>query len=617
MSKVKLTMAQAMVRYMAAQKVEIDGEVVPLFAGVFAIFGHGNVCGLGEALYHHREELPTYRGHNEQSMAHAAIAYAKASNRQRMMAVTSSIGPGATNMVTAAALAHVNRIPVLLLPGDVFVSRTPDPVLQQVECPSDPTVSANDCFKPVSRYFDRISRPEQIINSLPVAIQTLLDAENCGPVTICIPQDVQSEAFDYPESFFAEKVHYMRRPQPDERELAAAIETLKHAEKPLIVAGGGVLYSQAAAELVDFATKYKIPVAETQAGKGAMPWDHETYVGAIGVTGSRAANGLAQEADVVLAVGSRLQDFTTGSRTVFANPDVTLLHLNVGRHDAGKHNSQPLVADAKVGLQQLNAGLESYSGVVNWEIYAKEKVAEWNAYYESATAITDQPDTETGRPTDAQVMGAVKRTGEASDIVVCAAGTLPADLHKFWRTEQVNGYHLEYGFSCMGYEIAGGMGVKMAHPEREVIVMVGDGSYLMLNSELASSVALGHKIIVVLLDNRGFGCINRLQRGAGGESFNNLLDHGTAGDTPQIDFAAHARSMGATSEHVANLAELEEALGRARAADSSYVVVIDTDPFKSSDGGAWWQVGIPDVSERPEVLAARESWYEGKKMQPY
>ncbi len=348
-----------------------------------------------------------------------------------------------------------------------------------------------------------------------------------------------------------------------------------------------------------------------------MPWDHASYVGAIGVTGSRAANGLAQEADVVLAVGSRLQDFTTGSRTVFANPNVTLLHLNVGRHDAGKHNSQPLVADAKVGLQQLSAGLGEWETSGAWAAQGQERVAEWNAYYESATAITDQPDTETGRPTDAQVMGAVKRTGESSDIVVCAAGTLPADLHKFWRTEQVNGYHLEYGFSCMGYEIAGGMGVKMAHPEREVIVMVGDGSYLMLNSELASSVALGHKIIVVLLDNRGFGCINRLQRGAGGESFNNLLDHGTAGDTPQIDFAAHARSMGATSEHVGNLAELEEALSRARAAESSYVVVIDTDPFQSSDGGAWWQVGIPDVSERPEVLAARESWYEGKKMQPY
>ncbi len=617
MNKVKLTMAQAMVRYLAAQKVEVAGEIVPMFAGVFAIFGHGNVCGLGEALYHQQEALPTYRGHNEQSMAHAAIAYAKASNRQRMMAVTSSIGPGATNMVTAAALAHVNRIPVLFLPGDVFVSRTPDPVLQQVECPTDPTVSANDCFKPVSRYFDRISRPEQIITSLPVAIQTLLDAENCGPVTLCIPQDVQSEAFDYPESFFVERVHYMRRPQPDQRELAAAIATLKQAEKPLIVAGGGVLYSQAAAELVDFAARHNIPVAETQAGKGAVPWDHPCYVGAIGVTGSRAANGLAQAADVVLAVGSRLQDFTTGSRTVFANPDVTLLHLNVGKHDAAKHNSQPLVADAKVGLQQLTAGLADYQAPAAWCKAAADKVTEWNAYYESATALTDQPDTETGNPTDAQVMGAVKRSGEASDIVVCAAGTLPADLHKFWRTEQVNGYHLEYGFSCMGYEIAGGMGVKMAHPEREVIVTVGDGSYMMMNSELASSVALGHKIIVVLLDNRGFGCINRLQRGAGGESFNNLLDHGTAGDTPQIDFAAHARAMGATAEHVDNLAELEAALGRARAASRSYVVVINTDPFKSSDGGAWWQVGIPDVSERPEVLAARASWYEGKKMQPY
>ena len=617
MKRIRLTMAQALTRYLAAQKVEVDGEVLPMFAGVFAIFGHGNVCGLGEALYQHREALPTFRGHNEQSMAHAAIAYAKANNRQRMMACTSSIGPGATNMVTAAALAHVNRIPVLLLPGDVFVSRTPDPVLQQVECSSDPTLTANDCFKPVSRYFDRISRPEQLINSLPVAIQTLTDPENCGPVTIAIPQDVQSEAFDYPESFFAERVHYPRRPPAEQRELETAIATLLAAKKPLIVSGGGVLYSQATEELRNFAEAHQIPVSETQAGKGAMVWDHPQYVGAIGVTGSKAANTLAGEADVVLAIGSRLQDFTTGSRTVFANPDVTLLHLNVGRHDAGKHNAQTLVADAKVGLQQLTAALGDWKAPDEWMQSGAALVAEWNAYYEQATAADSDEVTETGKPTDAQVMGAVKRTGEASDIVVCAAGTLPADLHKFWRTEQPNGYHLEYGFSCMGYEIAGGLGVKMAHPDREVIVTVGDGSYMMMNSELATSVMLGHKIIVVLLDNRGFGCINRLQRGAGGESFNNLLDHGTHGDAPQIDFTAHARSMGATAEHVDDIAGLEAALGRARAATSSYVVTIDTDPFMSSVGGSWWQVGIPEVSEREEVLAARESWYEGKALQPY
>lgn len=617
MKTIRLTMAQALVRFLEAQKTEIDGEAVSLFAGVFAIFGHGNVAGLGEALYQHRDTLPTLRGHNEQSMAHAAIAYAKAQNRRRMMACTTSIGPGATNMVTAAALAHVNRIPVLLLPGDVFVSRTPDPVLQQVECAGDPTISANDCFKPVSRYFDRISRPEQIITSLPVAVQILLDPENCGPVTIALPQDTQAEAYDYPESFFAEKIHYPRRPQPDARELAAAIETLKQAEKPFIVSGGGVLYSEAYQELCDFAAKHQIPVSETQAGKGAMPWNHDAYVGAIGVTGSHAANALAGEADVVLAIGSRLQDFTTGSRTVFANPDVTLLHLNVGMHDAGKHNSQPLVGDAKVCLQQLSDGLGDWQAPESWLASGQQKAADWNAYYDEATAATEAHDTETGRPTDAQVMGVVKRTGEASDIVVCAAGTLPADLHKFWRTEQVNGYHLEYGFSCMGYEVAGGMGVKMAHPDREVIVMVGDGSYMMMNSELATSVGLNQKIIVVLLDNRGFGCINRLQRGTGGESFNNLLDYGTEGQPPNIDFAAHARALGATSEHVGSLAELEEALGRARAAVQSYVVVIDTDPFKSSEGGSWWQVGVPEVSVNDKVVAAHKRWNEGKKNQPY
>jgi 3D-(3,5/4)-trihydroxycyclohexane-1,2-dione acylhydrolase (decyclizing) len=614
---IRLTMAQALVRYLTAQKTEIDGEIVPLFAGVFAIFGHGNVAGLGEALYQQREALPTLRGHNEQSMAHAAIAYTKASNRRRIMACTSSIGPGATNMVTAAALAHVNRLPVLLLPGDVFVSRTPDPVLQQVEDATDPTLSANDCFKPVSRYFDRISRPEQIITSLPVAIQTLTDPENCGPVTIALPQDTQAEAYDYPERFFAEKIHYPRRPPADARELEAAIATLKQAKKPLIVSGGGVLYSEATQELQQFASRHRIPVAETQAGKSAMPWDHEAYAGALGVTGSRAANTLAAEADVVLAVGSRLQDFTTGSRTVFANPAVTLLHLNAGRHDAGKHNAQPLVADAKTGLQQLSAALSDWQAPADWLAKGQDQVRAWNAYYEEATAATETPATETGRPTDAQVMGAVKRSGRPDDIVVCAAGTLPADLHKFWRTEQVNGYHLEYGFSCMGYEIAGGMGVKMAHPEREVIVMVGDGSYLMLNSELASSVAMRHKIIVVLLDNRGFGCINRLQRGTGGESFNNLLDHGTEGQTPRIDFAGHARALGAGAEHVSGIAELEAALGRARAAEQSYVVVIDTDPFESSAGGSWWQVGVPEVSERPEVLAAHQRWNEGRKNQPY
>lgn len=619
MSTIRLTMAQALVRYLAAQYIEMDGQKQPLFAGVFAIFGHGNVAGMGEALYQYREALPTLRAHNEQGMAHAAIAYAKAHNRQRMMACTTSIGPGATNMVTAAALAHVNRLPVLLLPGDIFANRRPDPVLQQVECFSDPTISANDCFRPVSRYFDRISRPEQLITSLPVAIQTLTDAENCGPVTLALPQDVQAEAYDYPESFFTERVHYARRPPADARELEQAVATLRQAKKPMIIVGGGVLYAQATEELKAFAKTFYIPVAETQAGKGSLAWNHPNYVGSIGVTGSSAANKLAQEADVVLAVGTRLQDFTTASRTVFGNPQVKLIQLNVAKFDAIKHNTQSLIADAKVGLQQLQANLTGWQAPLTWLQQGQGAIAEWNAYYEQVTASELQTPTRTGLPSDAQVLGAVKRMGQASDIIVCAAGGLPGELHKLWRTDQPNGYHLEYGFSCMGYEIAGGLGVKMAQPEREVIVVVGDGSYLMLNSELATSVMLGHKIIVVVLDNRGYGCINRLQQATGSVPFNNLLENCVAVDegAPKIDFAGHARSLGALAESVSGISELEAALVRARAAKKSYVIALDTDPFMTSAGGCWWDVAVPEVSPREQVQAAHEKYVEAKRKQPY
>ena len=619
MSTIRLTMAQALVRYLSVQYAEVDGQKLPLFAGVFAIFGHGNVAGLGEALYQYRETLPTLRAHNEQGMANAAIAYAKANNRQRMMACTSSIGPGATNMVTAAALAHVNRLPILFLPGDIFANRTPDPVLQQVECFNDPTISANDCFRPVSRYFDRISRPEQLITSLPVALQTLLDAENCGPVALALPQDVQAEAYDYPENFFAERVHYPRRPPADARELQAAIDAIKEAKKPLIIAGGGVLYAQATDELKSFAETFNIPVAETQAGKGSLAWDHPNYVGSIGVTGSSAANKLAQEADVVLAVGTRLQDFTTASRTVFGNPAVKLIQLNVAKFDAIKHNAQSLIADAKVGLQQLHVGFAGWQASQAWLAQGQGAIAEWNAYYEQVTAAEIATPTRTGLPSDAQVLGAVKRTGQASDIVVCAAGGLPGELHKLWRTDQPNSYHLEYGFSCMGYEIAGGLGVKMAKPEREVIVVVGDGSYLMLNSELATSVMLGYKIILVVLDNRGYGCINRLQQATGSAPFNNLLENCVAVDegAPKIDFAGHARALGATSESVQGISELEAALGRARAAKKSYVIALDTDPFMTSAGGCWWDVAVPEVSPREQVNTAHEKYVEAKRKQPY
>lgn len=619
MKTIKLTMAQALVKYLAAQKVELDGQQLPLFEGVFAIFGHGNVAGLGEALYHAQEQLPTYRAHNEQGMAHAAIAFAKANNRRRMMACTSSIGPGAANMITAAALAHVNRLPVLFLPGDNFASRTPDPVLQQVENFSDPAISTNDCFRPVSRYFDRISRPEQIITSLPTAMQVLTDPENCGPVTLALCQDVQAEAFDYPAHFFAERVHRLDRRPADSHQLENAIATLKSAKNPLLIAGGGVHYAMAVEDLKHFAETHDVPVAETQAGKGALAWDHPNYVGGIGVTGANAANQLAQKADVVLAVGTRLQDFTTASRTLFGNPDIKLIQLNVGKFDAVKHNALPLVCDAKLGLQSLSRSLPSWKAEASWLQQGRDAIQAWNDYYETITRATDKPNTPTGLPSDAQVLGAVKRASHQQDVVVCAAGGLPGELHKLWRTDDPKGYHVEYGYSCMGYEIAGGLGVKMACPERDVFVVVGDGSYMMLNAELSTSVMLGKKIIVVVLDNRGYGCINRLQKATGGAPFNNLLEncHSAEDGAPKLDFAAHAAAMGAESEKVSSLSELESALLRAKTATRSYLITLDTDPNVTSEGGFWWDVAVPDVSERESVQEANASYKQAKQKQPY
>jgi len=605
MRTVRLTMAQALIRYLSAQWTEIGGEEVPLFAGVFAIFGHGNVAGVGEALHAVRDALPTYRAHNEQAMALAAIAYGKAMNRRRMMACTSSIGPGATNMVTAAALAHVNRLPVLLLPGDVFAARRPDPVLQQIEDFGDATVSANDCFRPVSRYWDRITRPEQILTSLPAALDVLTDPAACGPAVLALPQDVQAMAFDYPEKFFERRLRRFRRIGPDTRELADAVETLREARKPLIVAGGGVPYSLACGTLADFAERHRIPVAETQAGKGSVPWDHPRQTGALGVTGAAAANTLAAEADVVLAVGTRLSDFTTASRSLFRNDGLKLIQLNVQLFDSGKHGAVPLMADARRGLESLTALLGGWQAPAAWSQKARSLSESWNDAVERAT----QP-TNVAPPSDAQVLGAANRAAGETGTVVCAAGGLPGELHKLWRAAGPGAYHLEYGYSCMGYEIAGGLGVKMAAPEREVFVLVGDGSYLMMNSELATSVLMGRKLIVVVLDNRGFGCINRLQRSVGGESFNNLFGSvRTDGELPEIDFAAHAAALGAVSERVLGIAELEAALERAKRADKTSVIVIETDPVAATaEGGAWWDVAVAEVSERAEVRDARDAY---------
>ncbi len=607
MGSTRLTMAQALVRFLCAQRADVDGTEVPLVAGVWAIFGHGNVAGLGEALYAARDRLPTLRAHNEQAMAHAAIAFAKAHARRRIMACTTSIGPGATNLVTAAAVAHVNRLPVLLLPGDVFASRRPDPVLQQVEDFGEPTVTANDCLRPVSRYWDRIARPEQLLQSLPAAMATLADPAACGPVTLALPQDVQAEAAEYPDRFFEPHVHRLRRPGPDPAELAAAAARFRTATRPLVIAGGGVQYSLAEAALREFAERHRVPVAETQAGKGSLPWDHPANVGGIGVTGSSAANALAAQADVVLAVGTRLGDFATGSRALFRAADCTLITLNVAPHDAAKHGALPLLADARRGLEELSRALAGWSTPPEWADTARRLTAQWTRQVSEATAAgPDVP------PTEAQVIGAVNRAAGPRDVVVCAAGGLPGELHRLWRTREPRGYHLEYGYSCMGYEIAGGLGVKLALPDREVFVMVGDGSYLMLNSEIATSVALGRKLVIVVLDNRGFGCIDRLQRACGGAGFGNLLGP----EAPVVDFAAHARSLGAQAEQVKTIADLEGALERARRADRTAVVVIETDPARPfTGGGAWWDVPVPEVSARPEVAAAREAYVAARRRQ--
>lgn len=602
MATVRLTAAQATVRWLMAQYVRVDGEELPYFAGAWAIFGHGNVAGLGEALQAVHERFPTWRAHNEQGMAHAAIAYARQMRRRRAMVCTTSIGPGATNMVTAAALAHVNRLPVLLLPGDVFASRQPDPVLQQVEDFADGTVSANDCFRPVSRYFDRIVRPEQIMDALPKALATMLDPASCGPATLGFCQDVQAEAFDYPESFFARRLWRERRQNADAGELDALVAALKAAKHPLLVAGGGVLYSEAEDALKALIEETGLAVAETQAGKGALAWDHPHALGSIGVTGSSAANAAAARADLVVGIGTRLADFTTGSRSLFAN--ARKAQINVQPFDAHKHDALAVVGDARTVLQALTAALAGWRAPA----IAADEVRAWNTAVDAVTAAPAAPNL----PSDAQVIGAVQRSVDDDAIVVCAAGGLPGELHKLWRTSRSGGYHVEYGYSCMGYEIAGGIGVKMAAPDRDVVVMVGDGSYLMLNSELATSVMLGRKLIVVLLDNRGYGCINRLQHATGGAGFNNLLADAAHAVLPPIDFAAHAASLGALSEHVGTIAELESAMARARAADRSYVVVIDTDPLKATEaGGWWWDVAVPEVSERPEVEAARRAYEQG------
>lgn len=609
METIRLTMAQAVVKWLISQKTVIDGEQVPLFPGVFAIFGHGNVSCLGEALQPVSDQLPTWRGQNEQGMALAAMAFAKATRRRQIMVAAASIGPGCTNMITAAAAAHANRLPVLLFSGDTFTHRIVDPVLQQVENFDDPTVTVCDTFRPVSRFWDRITRPEQIIQSLPQALGVMLDPADCGPAFIALPQDVQSEAYNYPEAFFAERVHYIRRPAPDSRDTAAAASLISEARQPLIIAGGGVHYSRAGRELADLAVRRGMPVVETVAGKSVMEHDHPNYAGTVGVIGGASANALATRADVVIAVGTRLQDFTTGSWTAFQRPDVRFVSVNAARWDALKQHSQAVIGDALLGLRAIDERLGNYRAPAEWMETSRAETAKWNSYLDSWRERTDTP------PAYQSVIQTIWQVSDPDDYCLSAAGGLPGELNMGWRSKSVGTFDCEFGYSTMGYEISGAWGAKMALPDRDVLTWVGDGGYLMMNSDLYSSVFSGHKLIMIVCDNGGFAVINRLQINAGGEEFNNLFASSRHDRMTRVDFVEHARSMGALAERVERLDQLPAAYRRAKQADRTYVIVIETHPYQWGEGGAWWEVGIPEVSERDLVMLARGQLEAQRKLQ--
>ncbi|MEW2354837.1 3D-(3,5/4)-trihydroxycyclohexane-1,2-dione acylhydrolase (decyclizing) [Spirillospora sp. NPDC029432] len=601
----RLTVGQALVRFLSVQYSERDGSRRRFFPACFGIFGHGNVAGVGQALLEYGDALPFHMARNEQAMVHTAAGYARASDRLATFACTTSIGPGATNMVTGAALATINRLPVLLLPGDVFATRTANPVLQELEDARSYDVSVNDCFKPVSKYWDRVNRPEQLETALLAAMRVLTDPAETGAVTLALPQDVQAEAYDWPEELFRERVWRIPRPLPEPAALEETAALLAGAERPLIVAGGGVVYSGAAAELRALAEATGIPVAETQAGKGSLPWDHPCAAGAIGATGTAAANALAREADAVLGVGTRYSDFTTASRSLFARPGVRFANLNVARFDAAKLAGTPLVADAREGLRGLLAALGDHSVPDAYRAEARDLAARWNAVTEDAYRRGHAP-----LPAQTEVIGAVNAAAGPRDIVVCAAGSMPGDLHRLWRAGGPGTYHVEYGYSCMGYEIAGGLGAKLAvldsaDPDREVFVLVGDGSYLMMAQELVTAVAEGVKIVVVLVQNHGFASIGGLSESVGAARFGTRY-RDAAGEALPVDLAANAASLGAAVERAATISDLRSALARARTATTTTLVHIETDPLvPAPDGGAWWDVPVAEVSALDATREAR------------
>ena len=603
----RLTTAEAIVRYLSAQKIIIDNQISPLFAGVFAIFGHGNVTCLGHALANAKQQLPTWRGQNEQTMAHAAIAFSKARQRQQIMVATSSVGPGATNMVTAAAVAHANRLPILILSGDYFANRCPDPVLQQVEHFHAPSISVNNSFEAVTRYWDRITHPQQILQSLPQAIQTMLDPANCGPAFIGLCQDTQEQAFDYPDQFFAETIHYWRRPQADPREIEHAASIIKQAQKPLIIAGGGVHYAQAEADLRQFAHQHQIPVVETVAGRSCLLHKDPCFAGPIGVTGSDGANALAQQADLVIAVGTRLQDFTTGSWTAF-NHGAQFIGINAARFDAYKHQSHAVVGDAKISLQQISLILDTHQSAKDWFNHAQIQKQQWDKTMQDFVMHSTMLNY-------GQVISTINQACHEDDYVITAAGGFPGELNKLWQTKSVASFDCEYGFSCMGYEIAGGWGAKMAKPNGDVFVLVGDGSYLMGNSDIYSSVLTGHKLIILVCDNKGFAVIDRLQRNKGGESFNNQISDCHIQNEFYVDFAQHAQSMGALTRQVNNQQALQEAIQWAQQNTKTTVISMSVDPYAWSPGGCWWDVGVPEVSLSQSVNEARQQQIQGRTNQ--
>ncbi|MBA2375530.1 MAG: 3D-(3,5/4)-trihydroxycyclohexane-1,2-dione acylhydrolase (decyclizing) [Rubrobacteraceae bacterium] len=617
---VRLTTAQALVRFLANQHVERDGVEQRFFAGCFGIFGHGNVAGVGQALHEYSDELTYYQPRNEQAMVHTASAYARMKNRLSTFACTTSIGPGATNMVTGAALATINRLPVLLLPGDVFASRAPDPVLQQLESAHDGTLSVNDCFRPVSKYFDRVYRPEQIIPAAMSAMRVLTDQAETGAVTLSLPQDVQTEAHDFPEEFFEKRVWRIGRPLPHETELERAAAMIRNSGRPMIVAGGGVIYSEAAEVLRRFVETTGVPVGETQAGKGSMPYDHPCVLGAVGATGTFAANRVAREADVVIGVGTRWSDFTTASKTAFKNPDVRFVNINVASVDAHKHSALPLTGDARRTLEALS---EKLSGFRVDDVYRDRNTRlskEWDEEVERLYTREHEP-----LPAQSAVIGAVNTISDARDVVVCAAGSMPGDLHKLWRTRDPKGYHVEYGYSCMGYEISGGLGVKMADPEREVYVMVGDGSYLMMSSEIITSIQEGYKLTIVLVDNSGFSSIGALSRSVGSQGFGTqyryrengsigLDEEGGSGDVLPVDLAKNAEGFGATVMSAQTVGELKEALEEAKKLDTTVVIHVPVDRYEGvPDYESFWDVPVAEVSGMESVRIARKEYEENRR----